>query len=256
MVHLDWMIVFRLGILISGFVFLSGALQFGLQKWHPKTNQIKTVRTLIQSAFRYLFAIVGIFWGLAILGVDVAALLAGAGIVALVIGFGAESLIADVITGIFMIFEHQYDVGDIIVVGDFRGTVTQIGIRTTSIIDVGGNTKIINNSDVRNLINRSSDRSRAVCDIAIPARDYLELAEKTILDEAEKLHTENPGLFPELPQYLGVQKLDFKDNTVILRVSAGVEEDSIFTAQRVMNRAMLVAFETAGIPTPAGDQES
>ena len=67
---------------------------------------------------------------------------ASVGVVALVVGFGAESLIEDMITGLFMLFENQYNVGDIVEVDGFRGTVTSIGIRTTCITDPGDNVKI------------------------------------------------------------------------------------------------------------------
>lgn len=184
---------------------------------------------------------------------DVKALLAGAGVVALIIGFGAESLIADIITGIFMIFEHQYEVGDIIVVGDFRGTVTQIGIRTTSITDTGGNVQIINNSDIRNLINRSNDNSFAVCDIGIPYQGYLRKAEAVLEKTLPQLPKDHPELFPTSPKYLGVQQLDIGNDAVILRISAEVAEQNIYSGQRALNRALLLAFENADIPNPVAE---
>ena len=76
---------------------------------------------------------------------NVSTILASVGLLALIVGFGAESLITDVITGVFMLFENQYNVGDIIEVSGFRGTVSSIGIRTISITDSSGNIKIINN---------------------------------------------------------------------------------------------------------------
>jgi len=173
--------------------------------------------------------------------------------VALIIGFGAESLIADVITGIFMLFEHEYEVGDIIVVGDFRGTVTQIGIRTTSITDTGGNVQIINNSDIRNLINRSNDNSFAVCDIGIPYRGYLRQAEGILEQVLPQMTKEYPDIFEKEPKYLGVQQLDISNDAVILRVSAEVAEKNIFSAQRKLNRALLLAFEDAGISNPVAE---
>ena len=250
MVKLDFMIPLKLIMLITGLYILNAVIQLGLKKWSPESNQLKTFRTLSQSAMKYLLAIFGIFRGLAIMGVDVGALLAGAGIAALVIGFGAESLIADVVTGIFMLFEHEYEVGDIIVVGDFRGTVKEIGIRTTSIEDVGGNIKIINNSDVRNLINRSHNHSKAICDIAIPPRGYLQKAEATIAQVIPGFVKENEEIFTEDPVYMGVQHLDFQSEATILRISAKVNEKDIFTAQRIMNRTFLMAFEKAGIAAP------
>lgn len=95
------------------------------------------------------------------------AILAGIGILGLIVGLGAQPLIADVIAGLFIVFEKVFDVGDIIVVDGFRGTVKEIGIRTTQIVDVGGNVKIINNSDLKTIINMTNQLSLAICDLNI-----------------------------------------------------------------------------------------
>ena len=252
-VNIDWTIPFRLIMLISGLVFVNFLLRMLFRALSPKSKGVRTAATLVSSALHYLLGIVGLLWGLAILGVDVVALVAGAGIVALIVGFGAESLIADVITGIFMIFEHQYEVGDIITVGDFRGTVTDIGIRTTSITDTGGNVKIINNSSISELINRSNKVSYAVCDMAIPYQNCLERAETLLAGRLPKLYEEDQAkdkLFKKEPAYLGVQSMQPAAGAIVLRIAVEVEEQDIFKAQRKLNREMLLTFEKAGIPNP------
>lgn len=90
-----------------------------------------------------------ICFGLTILGVNITTIIASIGILALIVGFSAESLIADIVTGTFMLLENQYNVGDIVEVNGFRGVVTSIGIRTTCITDSGDNVKIINNSEMK-----------------------------------------------------------------------------------------------------------
>lgn len=249
----DWSILFRLAAMLSGLVLLSAAGRLFFHKWHPSSARGRTVATISSSALRYILGLVGLLWALAIVGVDVQALLAGAGIAALIIGFGAESLIADVITGLFMLFEHQYEVGDIIVIGDFRGTVTQIGIRTTCVTDTGGNVQIINNSDIRNLINRSSDTSFAVCDIAIPYQGYLRKAEAVLEKTLPSLPREYPEIFTTVPKYLGVQQMDISNDAIILRISAEVAEKNIYSGQRALNRTLLLAFEDAGISNPVAE---
>lgn len=249
-----WAVILpRLVALASGLCAVSAAASLLFHHWLPKSGRGKTAFTLSNSAVRYILVIVGLLWGLAILGVNVRALMAGAGVAALIIGFGAESLIADVITGVFMLFEHQYEVGDIVVVGDFRGTVTQIGIRTTSITDGGGNVQIINNSDIRKLINRSNDSSVAVCDIAIPYQGYLRQAEEILEQTLPKLTETYPDLFRAAPAYQGVQELDVSNDAVLLRITAKVAEQDIYTGQRTLNRCLLLAFEDAGIPNPVAE---
>ena len=250
-IRLDWSALFQLILMLSALILLSILIRLAFSRWTPKSNHGKTMSTLANSAIRYILALVGILWGLSILGVDVNALLAGAGVVALIIGFGAESLIADVITGVFMLFEHQYEVGDIIVVGDFRGTVTQIGIRTTSITDTGGNIKIINNSDVRNLINRSAASSIAVCDLGVLYDgNAVRRAEDILAAALPKIYEENRDKFKDTPKYLGVQQLNLTENAAILRVIAEVEEANVYSAQRLLNRELLLALEDGGISNP------
>src|SRR5690606_6681489 len=97
-------------------------------------------------------------------GVQTTTLLAGAGIVGLALSFGAQSLIEDVISGLFIIFEEQFLIGDVIEIGSFRGVVTDIGIRVTKFEDINGDIRTINNSDIRSAINTSSHLSPAICD--------------------------------------------------------------------------------------------
>ena len=143
---------------------------------------------------KYLAVIVMLCWGLTIIGVNVSTIVASVGIVALIVGFSAESLIEDVVTGAFMIFENQYNVGDIVEVEGFRGTVTNIGIRTTKIADVGGNVKIVNNSSMKNILNRSDKISVSVSDISVPYATDLEKLEAGIPKLMEEIAEKHPDL--------------------------------------------------------------
>ena len=125
-------------------------------------------------------------------GVQTPTLLAGAGILGLALSFGAQSLIEDVIAGLFIIFEKQFQVGDIIQAHSFRGKVTEIGVRTTTLVDVNGDVLIINNSDLRQTINTSANLSPAICDISIAYGEDLERVEKVILSNIEGLRKKIP----------------------------------------------------------------
>ena len=142
-------------------------IKFILLSIGKKGDRARTVTELLISTVRYLAVIAALVWGLSILGVNTTAVLAGIGIIGLIIGFGAQSLIEDIITGAFIIFEGQYHIGDIIVLDDFRGVVRSVGVRTTTIEDTGGNLKVVNNSDIRNFQNRSRKLSLAVCDVDV-----------------------------------------------------------------------------------------
>ena len=138
----------KLLIMIVSILLLENLLLFVLQLVKPKKHRTGSVLSLICSLIKYAAFIAVICFGLTILGVNVTTIIASIGILALIVGFSAESLIADIVTGTFMLLENQYNVGDIVEVNGFRGVVTSIGIRTTCITDSGDNVKIINNSEV------------------------------------------------------------------------------------------------------------
>ncbi len=215
---------------------------------HAKSHRARTLNSLLISLTRYACAIVILCWGLSILGVDVSTILASVGLLALIVGFGAESLITDVITGIFMLFENQYNVGDIIEVNGFRGTVSNIGIRTTSVTDTSGNIKIVNNSDMSNILNRSNNSSRAVCDFAIPYSTDLEALEGKLPEMLAGIQQRNRQTFLAQPQYLGVQELG--DSAVVLRFIAEVPETEIYAGARILNRELFLQMRKLGVECP------
>ena len=229
-------------------LFLETLLVFLLGLFEPESHRAKSVISIVSSMLKYITAIVILCWGLSILGCNVSTIVASVGILALVIGFSAESLIADVVTGTFMLFENQYNVGDIVEVGGFRGTVTNIGIRTTCITDPGGNVKIVNNSAMQNILNRSDKMSRAVSDIAIPYPTDLEKLESQLPKLMDEILAAHPDVMKEAPRYLGVQEL--ADSAVVLRFVVNVDEKDIYSGARLLNRDLLLGFRKLGVECP------
>lgn len=232
----------------AGILLLARLLRALLKALRPKSHRGMTMITLASSLIQYTAALVALCWGLSILGVNVSAIVASVGVLALIVGFGAESLIADVITGVFMLFENQCNVGDIVEVGGFRGTVQKIGIRTTCVVDGGGNVKIINNSEMKNILNRSDKASYAVCDIGIPYETDLEALEEQLPILLDEIPAKYPDLISEAPRYLGVQSLD--SSSVVLRFTAAVSEENIYAAQRKLNRELLLGLRRLGVECP------
>ena len=221
-------------------------LVLGLIK--SEKGRTQTVVSIAGNALRYLTAIIILCWGLSILGADVGTIVAGMGIVALVIGFGANSLIADMVTGIFMIFENQYNVGDYVEVGGFRGKVTSIGIRTTCLEDAGGNVKIINNSAMTNILNRSDHSSRAVSVIGIPYETDLEALEAKIPELMEAIYERHTDVMLSKPVYLGVDQL--ADSSVVLKFVAEVDDKNIYSGGRILNRELFLGLRSVGVEVP------
>ena len=229
-------------------LFCTWVLVLILGLFKPASHRARTVLSLMASLVRYLAAIVILCWGLSIFGVDVNTIVASVGVLALVIGFGAESLIADMVTGFFMLFENQYNVGDIVEVNGFRGTVKEIGIRTTSIIDTGKNVKIVNNSDMKNILNRSDNASIAVSTIDVPYPTDLEKLEAQIPALMQDIFARHRDVMLSEPRYLGVQELG--SSGITLKFIVEIEEGNIFTVPRILNHDLLLGFRKLGVECP------
>ena len=219
-----------------------------LDLFKPASHRARTLLTMGRSLLKYIAAIVVLCWGLSILGVDLSTIVTAVGILALVIGFGAESLIADLVTGTFMLFENQYNVGDIVEVNGFRGTVKEIGIRTTAIEDPGKNIKIINNADMKNILNRSNNASMAVSNIDVPYATDLEALEKKLPALMEQILEAHRDTMLSAPKYLGVQELGASG--VTLRFIVEVPEDQIYSGARILNHDLLLGFRKLGVECP------
>ncbi len=207
----------------------------------------RAIVSLFCSFIKYVAAVVIVFAILATFGVDTGALIAGLGILSLIVGLAIQPLLQDIIAGIFVIFEKTYDVGDVVVVDTFRGTVTEIGIRTTKIKDAGGDIKVINNSDIRTLINMTGDLSLAISDVDIEYGESLERVEKVIEENLDTIRKNIPAI-TDGPHYKGVVALGASG--VKLRIVAQCKESAKFQTQRDLNRQIKLIFDANGINIP------
>lgn len=209
-----------------------------------KSNRAKTVVTLIDGLVKYGCAIALIILILKACGVNTTALFASVGILTLIIGLGAQSLIADVIAGIFIIFENEYNVGEIISIDDFRGTVIEIGIRSTKLLDLAGNIKIINNSNINNVVNMSRELSLAVVDCEFPYDVPLEKIENMINDNLESFKERIPAII-EGPFYKGVSY--YAESNVAIKLVARCSEADRYQVQRDLLREYRVELLKLGV---------
>ena len=221
--------------------------QIVLMKALSGTNKGLTAAKLLCSFIKYAVAIIAILAVLSAAGVDTAALVASAGILSLVIGLGAQSLIADIIAGLFTIFEGEYQVGDIVVVDGWRGTVEEIGIRSTRVVDAGGNTKIINNSEIKTVINQTQHLSVVSTTISIEYGESLPKVELIIRDNLDRIKAAIPEIV-EGPFYKGVTALGA--SSVDLLFMSNCKEEDYFPVSRAMNRELKLLFDEYGINIP------
>ena len=207
----------------------------------------ETVGHLLLSVVKYGGAIGAIFYCLYLLGIESGNLIASAGILSLVIGLGAQSLIKDILAGIFIVFEGEFRVGDIVTISDFRGTVLDIGLRTTKIMAPAGNIKIYNNSEISGVLNMTQEASVAKTTISIEYGQDLEYVEAVLKKELPALKENNPQIL-DGPTYLGVSELG--ESGVNLLVICKCAEANIYGVNRYLNREVLQIFYRNGINVP------
>ena len=203
-----------------------------------------TIVRLISNMIKCVVTVIMVIAVLAVWGIDTTALITGAGVITLVVGLGMQSLIGDVVAGLFIVFENEFNVGDIITVGDFRGTVVSIGIRTTK-LEAVGNIKIINNSDIRGVLNQTVNPSTAKSLIDIEYGDSLERVEEIIKTKLPEIKID--GMIEGI-SYDGVASRGASG--VTLQFTAKCYEGDIFVVQREMNKRLKVMFDENGIGIP------
>lgn len=222
-------------------------IQFLVSVFTKEGHRNETIGKLMSSMIKYLLVIIAIFLILSAWSVQTPTLLAGAGILALAISFGAQSLIEDIFCGLFIIFEKQFVVGDVIEVIGMRGTVKMIGLRITKIEDKNGDVLIINNSDIRGAINTTSSLSVSICLISIGYGEDLQRVEKIIEDNLSEVAKNIPSIKAG-PFYTGVETLG--DSSVVLRILARCEELEKYKVTRSMNREFKLLFDRNNIEIP------
>lgn len=209
-----------------------------------KTKRGYTVSRLICNLLKWVVAILLVIVVLAIWGIDTTALITGAGVITLIVGLGMQSLIADVVAGLFIVFENEFNIGDIITVDDFRGEVIEMGIRTTKLKAVG-NVKIFNNSDIRAVLNQSADLSTAKSLIDIGYGESLAKVEGIIAEKLPLIKIE--GAQSEI-SYDGVNELG--ESGVKLQFTVKCLENDIYGVQRSLNKELKNMFDESGIEIP------
>lgn len=206
-----------------------------------------TILRLLQSVISYVVYFSAIIAILSVMGIRVTGLLAGAGIVGLAVGFGAQSLVKDVITGFFIIFEDQFGVGDYIKITSTEGTVLEIGLRTTKIKGASGEINIIPNGLITEVVNYSINNSIAIVDVSVAYNSDIAKAEKLIEQYLKTLPSTHEEIVSE-PTLLGVQNVVGAE--VTLRISVETLPMQHFAVSRMIRRDVKDIFDRNGIEIP------
>ena len=212
-----------------------------------KSSKALTISRLLLNLGKWAIAITAVFFIMSAWGANTTMMLASAGVFTLIIGLGSQALVSDILAGIFIVFEGDFQVGDIVIIDGWRGEIQSIGIRTTKLVDAGGNTKIVNNSDIRSIINQTKDLSVAKCYVGISYGERIEKVEKVIADNIGKFKERIPGIV-DGPYYKGVTEL--AESSVNLLFVAKCKEADIYQVQRDLNREIKILFDDNNINIP------
>ncbi|MBO4361103.1 MAG: mechanosensitive ion channel [Eubacteriaceae bacterium] len=203
----------------------------------------ETIIRLAKSFIRYVGTLAMLFYCLAVLGFDSNSLLASAGLLTLIIGLGARDLVTDILAGIFIIFENEFQVGDIIEVGGFKGTVLEIGIRSTRILNTVKDVKMINNRNLTNVVNKTRNTSNCDVIINLPFTQEITEVEAMLRSELPKIAEMSPYILSG-PSYGGVD--DLSGGGVRLSIRAECMEEHKFEVRTLVNHEIKRLFEQYG----------
>jgi moderate conductance mechanosensitive channel len=212
----------------------------------PSERREKTLLKLLENTLAYVVYFSAI---LAILAefMNISGLLASAGVLGLAVGFGAQSLVKDIISGFFIIFEDQFSVGDYVEIGTTMGTVEEIGLRTTKISAYGGEIHILPNGSITQVINYSINNSLAIIDVRIGYEVDINRAETLLEEFLTTLPIGYGGLIAS-PTLVGVQDLAVSE--IVFRVTAETEPVMQWAFARKFRKDLKVFLDKHGIEIP------
>jgi small conductance mechanosensitive channel len=185
------------------------------------------------------------------LGFSVTALVASAGILGAALGFGAQSIIKDVLNGLFMVFEDQLGVGDVVDLGIAEGVVERVGIRITEIRDVSGTLWFVRNGEILRVGNKTQDWSRVILDLPVPYDSNIDDIQNLLLESAQEFAAspEWRRKIMEDPEVWGVQSLSAE--AVTLRLVVKVRAGEQWAAERALYRALKDSLDKRKVDIPA-----
>ncbi len=212
--------------------------------------RVRTLLPLARNALLIVTLSVVTLTVLSELGVDIGPLLAGAGVAGLAIGFGAQTLVKDVITGAFILFEDQIAVGDVVSVGGYTGVVEGLTVRTISLRDLHGRVHVVPFGAVTDVTNFTKEFSYAVIDVGVAYREDTDEVTQ-LLEEVGAELREDPEFADDLPEPLevmGVQEL--ADSAVVIRVRLKTSPGLQWAVSREFNRRIKRKFDDHKIEIP------
>ncbi len=210
----------------------------------------RTISTVLRSLCSAVIGTFALIYVLDAVGLDLGPLLAGAGVAGVAIGFGAQSLVRDFLSGIFMLIEDQYGVGDVVDVGEASGTVEQVTLRVTRLRDQNGTVWHVPNGQILRVGNKSQQWARAVVDVAVAPSTDLESAAAVIGEAADRVWSSAEAAADVLdhPEVLGLEYLG--PDAATIRVQGKTHPGAQWRVSRLLRVQVAEALAAAGIELP------
>jgi len=214
-----------------------------------RRQRVDTVRTLVVSIEKYVIIFITIVIILSIFGVNVTSMVAGLGIMTAIIGLAFQDLAKDIIAGISLATENQFDVGDNVEINGFRGNVISLGLKTTKLQSYKGHIKCIANRDITEVTNYSDRNALAEVNVGVSYKHTSEEVEKA-LDKVRANLAAKTDLENSLGELTVNGITDFAESSIVWRVSMPCKPNSAIGLERIIRREIKAVFDKEGIEIP------
>lgn len=210
-------------------------------------RKLNTLAAVFKNIIKYVFYFIGMVIILDMFNINTSSILATAGIGGLAIGFGAQSLVKDIITGFFILFENQFSVGDYVKIDDYEGVVEELGLRVTKLRAFSGELHIIPNGNIETVTNRARGNMRALVAVTVAYEEDMDKVNQVLNQVCERLKTDNPSI-KEGPSVIGISNLGEygMDFTIIART----EPMQQWAVEREIRREVKLALDRENIEIP------
>jgi small-conductance mechanosensitive channel len=216
------------------------------------TQRVEALSTVLRSVASFAIWTVAAFMVLGEFGINLGPLIAGAGIIGVALGFGSQSLVRDFLSGIFILVEDQYGVGDTVDLGDAVGTVEVVSLRTTRVRSVDGTVWHVPNGTIARVGNKSQHWSRALLDVQVAYGTDISHAREVIKGVADDVWREKSGWVIEEPELWGVEELG--PHGVTIRLVIKTQPSQQWDVSRLVRERLKEAFDAEGIEIPFPQQ--
>lgn len=212
-----------------------------------KKKRQKTMQKLIQNIVKYVVIVLVGATILNILGVNVTSIVAGLGVVSVILSLALKDVMQDILAGLSIIFEDQFDIGDLVEINGFTGTVIDLGLKSTKIKSYENTIKIISNRSIIEVINYSKTNPNVIIDIPIPYEIDNKQTDKVIDKIIKRTEKEVETLKGNIENW-GLN--EFKDSCISYRIFVPVKQDTQFSTKRKINRIIKEEFDKENISVP------